>query len=903
MNSLIYILECIDAMLGDKHVLLIATFASFVLKAIILGFLYFRSDENTAKRAKTFLFIMLCSALFIDFSWMISLTNSLYFPDFDYRIRICIIRFAWAFQALLYTAITLFTDILINKSRNLVWHQKLIMLIYGFFGTSFVAIAVMHFNCSKFTDRSLLELNLVQIFNTVSISMLIGSAFYNLKKIKATNMPSILKHQIKTFIMGIVIPFWLCEVLQFLPFSYVVSNSYNIITNSYAAANISTILTTFAIYFSTRKFIGLRFLNVRSHVERHTRFNFIDGFKDILKQLSYASTLQELHHLTKLSFKEMFNIPTSRVRLYTRSTTQQNSTQEHSETEKIAENFLTLQQNVINECIRTNHGLIYDEIAFSNFYAQEENLEPVLGFLHELNADIFLPVHTQERIIGYIVVERFARPHQFYSNVEHDEMAVFANYLANIIDLFQRRNIDFLIKSEKELQEELYNKHQEINRYKESIRSFLRNNRQCDTGIIFYKNRRFTYGNQIAKELININLNQQQGHPLTQKLKAIVQKVQDYKTPQRCFAEDKQGNKLVLSAVPHLDQNNVIIVVYYPEVSDIIRKQIDSLKDPSKWDYLLYLETTESGKLINQLIPGTGEQMLNFKISLLEASLSRKAILLEMPEEDLLPTVQLLHHISLREVLHIIKLHRSQHVLEVATKLFGINPIFGQQQEPPILERLDKVGTVFIQHIHLLDMEAQEYLAEYLTYGTFRTFKSDQKTSSNVRIICSTGKNLNLMVQEGTFSAQLFNQLKNYTLSMPSLHAVTDEEIHELASGFSDQAIKADDFKNLLELTDKEKSKISTARPVSLQELKTKVQTVLQKKSKKSIVQQETAFDEAYEITDPELMQAARLGKQALRNEKIMALLWSKFQSQSKIASFLGVNRSSVNRRCKKFEL
>lgn len=899
MNSLIYILENIlkfvDSTLGNKPFLLFATTGSLLLKSLTLCFLCLRSNQNTAKRAKSFLILMLFSAMIVDFSWIISLLNSLYFPSLDYRIRICIIRIAWSFQALLYMSITLFTDILINQQRKFNLYQKLISLIYGFFCIAFIGIALIHWDCTSSSNRSWFEPYLQHAFKICFVSLLIGSIIRNIHKIKSVTMPSILKKQIKIFIQGIFLPFWFTELIQVWPFT-------NVITNSYAAANISTLLTTLAIYFSTKKFIGLRFLNVRSHVESHTHFNFIDGFKDILKQLSHASTFQELHHLTQVSFKDMFRIPATRTRLYGRSTKQGIVNQDISATEKAVENFLALQPHIIEECVRTNHGLIYDEIAFSNFYAQQEELEQTLSFLDAINADIFLPVHTQQKVIGYIVVERLARPDQFYSNAEHNEMAVFANYLANIIDLFQKRNLEFLIKREKDLQEELYNKHQEINQYKESIRSFLRNSRQGDTGIIFYKNRRFTYGNQIAKELVGVNLNQQEGHPLTQKLRSIVQKVQDYKTPQRCFAPDKNGSKLVLSAVPHLDQSNVIIIVYYPEVSDIVKKQIDALKDPSKWDYLLYLETTESGKLINQLIPSTGDTMLNFKISLLQAALSKKAILLEMPEEDLLPTVQLFHHISLRETLHIMKLNSAHTAQEAATKLFGINPIFGEHSDAPLLERLDKIGTIFIQNIHLLEPEAQEYLADYLTYGMFRTFKSDQKTSSNVRIICSTNKNLSLLVQEGSFSLQLFNQLKKHTLSMPSLLSVTDEEIQELASGYTEQVLKADDFKSLLALTDREKHKITVTRPVSLQELKTKVQQMVQTKSRKNNVQREVEFDPAFEISDPELTQAARLGKHALRDEKIMALLWHKFQSQSKIASFLGVNRSSVNRRYKKLD-
>ena len=51
------------------------------------------------------------------------------------------------------------------------------------------------------------------------------------------------------------------------------------------------------------------------------------------------------------------------------------------------------------------------------------------------------------------------------------------------------------------------------------------------------------------------------------------------------------------------------------------------------------------------------------------------------------------------------------------------------------------------------------------------------------------------------------------------------------------------------------------------------------------------------------LIQASRLGKHALRDHKIMVMLWNKFKNQNKIAAFLGVNRSSVNRRCKEYNL
>ena len=158
-------------------------------------------------------------------------------------------------------------------------------------------------------------------------------------------------------------------------------------------------------------------------------------------------------------------------------------------------------------------------------------------------------------------------------------------------------------------------------------------------------------------------------------------------------------------------------------------------------------------------------------------------------------------------------------------------------------------------------------------------------------------------IQEGKFSEGLYNELGKTTLSMPSLLELPDKELDELADGFTQQAIKTKDLKDFLILTEKEKNKFIQTRPVSLFECKEKIHAALVNKSKKNDVFEETEFDPAYHISDPELVQAARLGKHALRDQKIMRLLWDKFKSQSKIAQFLGVNRSSVNRRCKEFNL
>ncbi len=104
-------------------------------------------------------------------------------------------------------------------------------------------------------------------------------------------------------------------------------------------------------------------------------------------------------------------------------------------------------------------------------------------------------------------------------------------------------------------------------------------------------------------------------------------------------------------------------------------------------------------------------------------------------------------------------------------------------------------------------------------------------------------------VEEGTFSLALFNELKKCSICLPSLEELPDRELNDLAQGYTDQAIKTNDFKNLLELTDKERIKIMGNRPVSLQELKTSgATTYLLHKSKKNNIEQEIHFNPAYEI-------------------------------------------------------
>jgi transcriptional regulator of aroF, aroG, tyrA and aromatic amino acid transport len=261
--------------------------------------------------------------------------------------------------------------------------------------------------------------------------------------------------------------------------------------------------------------------------------------------------------------------------------------------------------------------------------------------------------------------------------------------------------------------------------------------------------------------------------------------------------------------------------------------------------------------------------------------------------------------VGLRETLHILELQKPSKTYDVAISLFGINPLFGLNavQGPSLLERLHSVGTLFIKNVEFLDRESQENLALLIRCGYYTIFKGDQKIFADVKIICSSKANLADLVRAGTFSKALFHELHTTKISMPSMATLSEQELYSLAEGFTLQSLTENDIKHLLLLTEKDKKVLSVKRPLSLEELKEKVQDILLKKAKKNMLSQEGEVTDSDAMIDPELIAAARLGKQALKDERIMTLLWNKFQSQNKISAFLGVNRSSVNRRCKEYNL
>lgn len=105
------------------------------------------------------------------------------------------------------------------------------------------------------------------------------------------------------------------------------------------------------------------------------------------------------------------------------------------------------------------------------------------------------------------------------------------------------------------------------------------------------------------------------------------------------------------------------------------------------------------------------------------------------------------------------------------SELFGYGPnAFAGSTEGKkgIFEQANK-GTVFLDEVGEMSREIQTKLLRFLQDGSFRRVADENEVRVDVRVICTTQKDLPAMVQEGKFREDLFYRLNVLTLALPPL--------------------------------------------------------------------------------------------------------------------------------------
>ncbi|WGE90207.1 sigma 54-interacting transcriptional regulator [Actinobacillus arthritidis] len=92
-------------------------------------------------------------------------------------------------------------------------------------------------------------------------------------------------------------------------------------------------------------------------------------------------------------------------------------------------------------------------------------------------------------------------------------------------------------------------------------------------------------------------------------------------------------------------------------------------------------------------------------------------------------------------------------------------------------------GTVLLDSIAELSLEMQAKLLRFLNDGCFRRVGEDQEIQVDVRVICTSQKPLNLLVEEGKVREDLYHRLNVLTLDLPPLRD-RQEDLPLLADHF-----------------------------------------------------------------------------------------------------------------------
>ncbi len=113
--------------------------------------------------------------------------------------------------------------------------------------------------------------------------------------------------------------------------------------------------------------------------------------------------------------------------------------------------------------------------------------------------------------------------------------------------------------------------------------------------------------------------------------------------------------------------------------------------------------------------------------------------------------------------------------------------LFGSEEEggtrSGILEQANG-GTLFLDEVSDMPLETQGKIVNVLQNQTFQRLGSDRQTQIDVRIIASTNKDLEEMIDEGNFRQDLYYRLNVVPVVMPSLQQRADD-IPELLKYFS----------------------------------------------------------------------------------------------------------------------
>ncbi len=856
------------------------------------------------------LLIIISSLAFESFTWIIALGRVLELIPVSLESKAVIIDLDWIVCLIRYQAIYFLIKSLIHKGYTLDKYAKLYM------GINIVLASIIagHTIYQLITgDRLqfllLLTTRTAAIYALSTIMYTAYKAFTYLTENK--NIPILIKKQIHTLLKYFLVPGALLESLQILPiYSLLGDTTLNLVSTPFVM-----IFYTASLIFCIRRLICFRFLNLKDRLDgMYDNNSYLSGdLQHSVYELSKAQEEVEMVHLAQRKIAQSCNIADQLVNIVIRPSrsvryepTKSNNAQRHAHIEE----FITTEP--YSAWLLNRQLLVTDEIAFNAYYeAPDSENNVLLQFLEKHNYAVFMPLVSQNAIVGYAYIMQ-QYDHIFFPTELQIRLGIFATFLGNLIGVLNQEHLLARLADHQTIRHELYIRQKELLTFQEAMNTTFGQKMRSEVGLLHYRNGAFTFGNTVALQILGVDPNKYPEHPVAQALHKFAENVDTYRCESSLLVPNMVENQLHFQGYPETTRlNGSLILVRKPEIADLLKLKASISPTPNEHTYLFYLHATQSGRLINKIVPGDSPTMMKFKMQLLKVCLSEKAVLLDAPAHDIKDIVEIIHTISLREQMHTLVLAPNKEKHNLSVEFFGINPILQTEKSNavPLLEQYNN-GTLLIQNVDRLDHTTQDRLADFLKYGVYSPIRSTIQCQSTIRIICTTSNDVHTLLHNHELSARLYEELQPSMMRLPDIHTFSSEETSNLIDYIAaNDEVERGALEQAMTLNKEEKTVLLEKPFNSFYELKQEVKgkVAQRKQALKKVTQTREVVVPGFALhlidTHPELLRAAQLGKEALKDKKLMTLLWKTFGCQSLIAEYLGVNRSSVNRRCKEYGL
>ena len=234
----------------------------------------------------------------------------------------------------------------------------------------------------------------------------------------------------------------------------------------------------------------------------------------------------------------------------------------------------------------------------------------------------------------------------------------------------------------------------------------------------------------------------------------------------------------------------------------------------------------------------------------------------------------------------------------IESDLFGFEN--GKEEITTGLFEKSHNGTLFIDEVGEMPLQTQAKILRVLTDQSFTRVGGDKPITVDSRIICSSTRDLNYLIEEGSFRKDLFHRLNVVNIKIPNL-SERIEDLDLIIDHFSTYYSELNSVKNI-NLKPLVKSRyLNYDWPGNIRELRNIVERciILGEKFDESQSNAENLPDETKNVISMPLKNARRIFERNYLQSQIQ-----RFNGNiSKTASFIGMERSALHRKLKQLGL